>query len=110
MNSQENQENKKNINDYYEMLNKIFLSDPLSPKSFYLEFDSNNNNVTINDILINVFINGMITLFGKNTNPSNITKEQLKLVNKYINSIGYETVFEKNMEQKKIDISFKKLD
>lgn len=99
--------------DYFKQLNRvIFKSEPLPPKSFLLELDENTQGgqgTVIYDILINIFLNGITTLFGNTVNPANITKEQFDLVNKYMHSTGYNTKLELDLENNRVNISFELL-
>jgi hypothetical protein len=75
----------------------IFMSEPKEPNTLNLRLDPddpNNANVNIYDILINVYLNGMSTLFGNQVNPGNINNEQYNLLNKYMASLGYHANYE----------------
>ena len=63
----------------------------------------NINIVTLSCILLL----GSYKLFGNNITPSNITNEQFLLLNKYMNSIGYNIHYEDVKDN--INIYFKKL-
>jgi hypothetical protein len=83
--------------DAFKTINMIFTSEPKEPNTLNLRLDPddpNNANVNIYDILINVYLNGMITLFGNQVNPGNINKEQYDLLNKYMASLGYYAHYE----------------
>lgn len=83
--------------DCFKTINMIFMSEPKDPNTLNLRLDPNdpnNANVNIYDILINVYLNGMITLFGNQVNPGNINKEQYDLLNKYMASLGYYANYE----------------
>ena len=102
--------------DLFKTINMIFTMEVKEPKTYNLRLnpdDPNNSDKNINDILINVFINGMNTLFGKETNPGNITQDQFDILNNYMKSLGYNTlmnlVMDKNNTPKSIDISFELL-
>lgn len=91
----------------------IFTSEPKEPNTLNLRLDPddpNNANVNIYDILINVYLNGMITLFGNQVNPGNINKEQYNLLNKYMASLGYYANYETKRNEHNIpthiEISF----
>lgn len=83
--------------DCFKTINMIFTSEPKEPNTLNLRLDPddpNNANVNIYDILINVYLNGMATLFGNQVNPGNINKEQYNLLNKYMASLGYYANYE----------------
>jgi len=93
--------------DLFKTINLIFTKEPMKPKTYNLRLnpnDSNNADKNIYDILINIFINGMNTLFGSKVHPGNITKEQFDLLNDYIKSLGYNTNLMKSEDM--INISF----
>jgi len=79
MSSIENQINK--------FVNMIFSSDPVSPKSFIFEY--NGSEEQLNNILINILISGSKKIFGESTSIPYITEDQLELLNKYMQSMGY---------------------
>lgn len=82
--------------DAFKVLNIIFNEPPKEPNTFNLRLDDSNPenaNVKMDDILINVFFNGLKTLFGEN-NLTNITQEQYNHINKYMHSLGYNTIFD----------------
>lgn len=99
--------------DCFKTINMIFTSEPKEPNTLNLRLDPsdpNNANVNIYDILINVYLNGMATLFGSNVNPGNINKEQYNLLNKYMASLGYIANYETKKNEHNIpthvEISF----
>jgi hypothetical protein len=49
---------------------------------------------TTANVLMNIFISGCQILFGNQVTPANITEDQFTIVNKYINSFGYQTHYE----------------
>ena len=80
--------------DFFKTINMIFTKEPKPPKSLNLLLDpedKNNENVNLYDILMNVYLNGMNTLFGSEINVGNITKEQFDTLNIYMASLGYYT-------------------
>lgn len=88
--------------DCFKTINMIFTSEPKEPNTLNLRLDPddpNNANVNIYDILINVYLNGMITLFGSIVNPGNINKEQYNLLNKYMASLGYYANYERKTNE-----------
>lgn len=88
--------------DAFKTINMIFTSEPKEPNSLNLRLDPddpNNANVNIYDILINVYLNGMVTLFGSTVNPGNINKEQYDLLNKYMASLGYHANYERKTNE-----------
>ena len=96
--------------DAFQTLEIIFKEDPKPPNTFNLRLDdSNPENVTIKieDILINVFFNGMKSLYGEATNLRNITQEQYENLNKYIHSLGYNTIFEYEYDDDNFPINVK---
>lgn len=96
------------------MIEIVFSQPPSEPKSYKLDLsvgedinnDGNSNEVedseklaaelakTTANVLMNILISGCQILFGTSVNPSNISEEQFKTINKYINSFGYETHYE----------------
>ena len=103
--------------DAFKTVNKIFTTEPNEPNTYNLRLDPNdpmNRNVNINDILINILINGITTLFGNGVNAGNITREQFDLANSYMKSLGYNTKLELVCEDgggipTKVNISFEKI-
>jgi len=102
--------------DALKTINMIFISEPKEPNTLNLRLDPddpNNANVNIYDILINVYLNGMATLFGSTVNPGNINKEQYEFLNRYMASLGYNVNYETKTNEHNIpthvEISFKRL-
>lgn len=102
--------------DAFKTINMIFTSEPKEPNTLNLRLDPNdpnNDNVNIYDILINVYLNGMATLFGSTVNPGNINKEQYNLLNKYMASLSYHANYETKRNEHSIpthvEISFTEL-
>lgn len=90
------------MSDCFKTINMIFASEPKEPNTLNLRLDpndANNANVNIYDILINVYLNGMGTLFGSTVNPGNINKEQYDLLNKYMASLGYHANYETKINE-----------
>lgn len=88
--------------DAFKTINLIFTAEPKDPNSLNLRLDSddpNNQHININDILINVYLNGMNTLFGKQTNIGNINKDQFDHLNKYMASLGHYANLERKSNQ-----------
>jgi hypothetical protein len=82
--------------DAFQVFNIIFQDEPKPPKHYNLRLDNTkleNENINFNDILMEVFFNGMKILFGESTNLRNITQEQYNLINKYMHSLGYSVIF-----------------
>lgn len=101
--------------DCFKTINMIFTSEPKEPNSLNLRLDPddpNNSDINIYDILINVYLNGIITLFGKEINPGNINKDQYDITNKYMASLGYHANYEKKINEDgiptHIEITFSK--
>ena len=91
--------------DCFKTINMIFTSEPKEPNTLNLRLDPddpNNSDVNIYDILINVYLNGMITLFGSTVNPGNISTEQYNLLDKYMASLGYNTNYETKINEHNI--------
>lgn len=83
--------------DAFKTINLIFTAEPKEPNTLNLRLDpndTNNDNINIHDILINVYLNGMVTLFGQEVNPGNVNKEQYDILNKYMASLGYYANYE----------------
>jgi len=83
--------------DAFQIFDVIFTESPKPPSTYNLRLDTSNPdnvNVKIDDILINIFFNGMKTLYGETTNLRNITQEQYENLNKYMQSLGYNAIFE----------------
>lgn len=82
--------------DAFQIFDMIFKDIPKPAKHYNLRLDDTNlenKDINFNDILINIFFNGLKVLFGESTNLHNITQEQYDLINKYIQSLGYTVVF-----------------
>ena len=98
--------------DFFETINKIFMSDLKSPGFYDLKLNDapNNKDININDILIHVFLNGLNTLFGNSVTLLNISNEQYNIANNYMKSLGYSTYFnykyDKDNKPINIDIWF----
>jgi hypothetical protein len=75
---------EEHINNF---VNMIFSSDPVSSKSFMFEFKGSEEQ--LNNILINILINGSKKVFGESTYLPNISIDQFELLNKYMQSMGY---------------------
>ena len=81
----------------FKVFDVIFTDEPKPPNTYNLRLDESNpenSSIKIDDILVNIFFNGMKTLFGETTNLRNITQEQYEHLNKYMQSLGYNTIFE----------------
>lgn len=88
--------------DAFKTINLIFTAEPKEPNTLNLRLDPNdpnNANVNIYDILINVYLNGMITLFGNQVNPGNVNKDQYDILNKYMASLGYYANYERKTNE-----------
>lgn len=96
--------------DAFQVFNIIFQDLPKPPNHYNLRLDENNpenKNVNFNDILLNIFFNGMKILFGESTNLRNITQEQYGLINKYIQSLGYSVIFNYEYDDDNFPINIK---
>ena len=96
--------------DLFKHFVMIFNEPPQKAKFYNLRLDENNpenQDVNFNDILIQIFINGIGVLFGTEITPATITKEQFDLANSYIHSFGYNTLYE--IVDGKVNIWFEKL-
>lgn len=99
--------------DAFRTINEIFKVE-VKPRKFYNlrldPTDPENTQKNIYDILINVFLNGIVTLFGNTVNPQNIQKDQFDKLNSYMHSLGYNTVmngvYDSNGNPSNIEISF----
>ncbi len=83
--------------DAFKVFEVIFKEEAKPPNTYNLRLDNSkpeNANIKIDDILVNIFFSGMKTLFGEETNLRNITQEQYENLNKYMHSLGYNTIFE----------------
>lgn len=83
--------------DIFKTFDMIFTEPPKPLNSYKLRLDMTNPdnlNVKIDDILINIFFNGMRTLYGEATNLLNVTQEQHTNLNIYMESLGYNVMFE----------------
>jgi hypothetical protein len=83
--------------DAFQIFDVIFTESPKPSNTYNLRLDASNPdnvNVKIDDILINIFFNGIKTLYGETTTLRNITQEQYENLNKYMQSLGYNTIFE----------------
>lgn len=103
--------------DAFATINEIFKLDVKPPKFYNLRLDPNdpvNSEKNIYDILISVFLNGIVTLYGNTVNPQNIQKDEFDNLNSYINSLGYNTlikgVYDEIGNPSNIEISFEKLE
>lgn len=103
--------------DAFKTFEIIFTEEPKPQNTYNLRLDESNpdnSNVKIEDILINIFFHGMKTLFGEECNLRIITQEQYEYLNKYIQSLGYSTIFEYEYDDDNFPINvkvwFEKLD
>ena len=91
--------------DLKKMITIVFSQPAADPGSYKLDLSvetdheqepefANELAKTTANVLMNIFISGCQILFGDTITPVNITKDQFKTVNKYINSFGYETHYE----------------
>lgn len=91
--------------DLQKMVSIVFSQPPSEPGSYKLDLSVDSDDTqdpefanelakTTANVLMNIFISGCQILFGNNITPANITDEQFKTVNKYINSFGYQTHYE----------------
>ena len=101
--------------DAFKTINLIFTTEPNDPNSLNLRLDpsdANNSNININDILMNVYLNGMNTLFGQQTNVGNLNKDQFDHLNKYMASLGHYANLERKTNENGIathvEITFSK--
>lgn len=102
--------------DAFATVNKIFEAE-LKPPNFYnLKLDENNpdnKDKNFYDILINVFLNGMVTLFGNTVHPGNIQQNDFNTLNNYMHSLGYNTimkgVYDEHGNPSNVEISFEPL-
>ena len=90
--------------DLSKMIKTLFASRPTPPNSYKLDLSMddtpemtqevlNELAKTTSNVLMNIFISGCEILFGNDITPDKISPEQFELVNKYINSFGYNTNF-----------------
>lgn len=96
--------------DAFQILSMIFSEPPKDTNTYSLRLDDSNpdnQNVNINDILINVFFNGLRILYGESVTLRNITQEQYENINKYMHSLGYNTVFEYEYDDDNFPINVK---
>lgn len=96
--------------DAFQILNVIFTEPPKEANFYNLRLDESNPdnaNIKFEDILINVFVNGLKTLFGESTNFRNITQEQYNIINQYMHSLGYNAVFEYEYDDDNYPINLK---
>lgn len=96
--------------DAFQFLNVIFTEAPKEPNTYNLRLDDSNPdnaNIKIEDILINVFVNGLKTLFGESVNFRTITQEQYNLINQYMRSLGYNAIFEYEYDDDNFPINVK---
>jgi hypothetical protein len=73
-----------NEQDAFQVLSVIFSESPKDANTYRLRLDESNpdnQNVNINDILINVFFNGLRILYGESVTLRNITQEQYEHIN-----------------------------
>lgn len=99
-----------NEQDAFKTFETIFLEDPKSPNTYNLTLDNSNpdnSNIKIDDILINVFLTGMKSLFGETTTLRNITQEQYEYIDKYMQSFGYHTIFNYEYDDDNFPINVK---
>jgi hypothetical protein len=90
------------------MINIVFSTEPAQPKSYKLDLSVDTDDTvdieseefkkelakTTSNVLMNILISGCQILFEEDISPQNISKSQFSLINKYINSFGYETHYE----------------
>lgn len=96
--------------DAFKVFEVIFRDEPKPPNTFNLQLDESNPenaNIRIDDVLVNIFFNGMKTLFGESTNLRTITQEQYEHLNKYMHSLGYNTIFEYEYDDDNFPINVK---
>jgi hypothetical protein len=96
--------------DAFQVFEIIFKEEPKPSNTYDLKLDESNPenaNIKIDDILINVFFNGMKILYGETTNLRNITQEQYENLNKYMQSLGYNAIFEYEYDDDNFPINVK---
>ena len=86
------------------MVNIVFANPPGNPNSYKLDLSVDDIEMTdeildelsktTSSVLMNIFMTGCGILFGDSVSPGSITSEQFQLINKYINSFGYNTHYE----------------
>lgn len=70
------------------MIDEIFSKYPKPPCTYNLNL-SNDNNGTLFQLLMGVLMYGAKKLYGDNISPENITEEQYKTLQSYMESMGY---------------------
>jgi hypothetical protein len=96
--------------DAFKIFEVIFTEDPKPSNTYNLRLDDSNPenaNIRIDDILINIFLHGMKTLFGVDVNLRTITQEQYEHLNKYMHSLGYNTHFQYEYDDDNFPINVK---
>ena len=101
--------------DLTKMINILYSNPPTKPNSYKLDLSVDDVEMTdevlkelaktTSNVLMNIFISGCDILFGSNVTPSNIKQEQFELINKYINSFGYNTNFKYTYNDKKVPVN-----
>ena len=96
------------------MVNIVFANPPGNANSYKLDLSVGDGDVEMTDevldqlskttsrVLMNIFITGCGILFGDSVSPGNMTEEQFQLINKYINSFGYNTHYEYTYNDNKV--------
>lgn len=77
--------------DIYDLVNKIFKSDPQPQKSIIVQFDNIGNTCDLFESLLLLFTEGMKIKYGNNTGKVNIDSllpEQIYTIIRYFTSIG----------------------
>ena len=100
------------------LINSVFSRPPGEPNSVQLELDTEplpgeTEEFTLFKALIEIMVQGINKLFGTGAgnkiNISDITPQQLKKVNEYMNSIGWEIVLEQAKNKQLFRINMKNI-
>jgi hypothetical protein len=70
----------------YELIETIFSKYPKPPCTYRL---THSPDVSLFQLLMSLLINGAKRLYGENITPNDITEEQFKELQSYIESVGY---------------------
>jgi hypothetical protein len=115
------QKTQSNVNLTF-MIDQIFSEEPQTAHFYHLDLESTNENEqsTSTDlsessekirsqntanVLMTIFFNGCKKLYGENFGINNLTKEQFDHANKYIQSFGYNTLYEYQLNEEKVPVS-----
>lgn len=99
-----------NEQDAFKVFDVIFSEEPKDPNTYNLRLDTTNpenESVLLDDILINLFLTGLKTLFGEECNLQNITQDQFTLINKYMNSFGFKTILDYEYDDNNLPVHVK---